>query len=60
MASTKPRLESVEKLLSQHVPADDLAEVKRIFYGKELQALDISSEAEKLAIKHDFNIRSSS
>jgi beta-ureidopropionase len=56
--STKPRLESFEKLLSQYVPADGLAEVRLIFYGKELQALDISSEAEKLAIKHDFDIQS--
>ena len=57
MASRRPGFESVEEILSQHVPADDLVEVKRIFYGRELQALNISSEAEKLAVKHDFEFR---
>jgi len=57
MASTRPGFVSVEQLLSQYIPADDLVEVKRIFYGRELQALNISSEAEKLAVKHDFDIR---
>lgn len=57
MASRKLSSGSVEQLLSQHIPADDLAEVKRIFYGKELKALNIASEAEELAVKHDFEIQ---
>jgi len=57
MASRRPGIESVDVLLSQHVPADDLVEIKRIFYGRELQALNISSEAEKLVAKHDFDIQ---
>jgi beta-ureidopropionase len=57
MSSRRQGCESVEDLLSQHIPADDLAEVKRIFYGKELKALNIASEAEKLAVQHDFDIQ---
>jgi beta-ureidopropionase len=57
MASRRAGRESVEDILSQHVPADDLAEVKRIFYGKELKALNIANEAEKLAVKYDFDIQ---
>jgi hypothetical protein len=36
MASAKPETESLEKLLEENVKGDDLVEVKRILYGKEL------------------------
>ena len=57
MASARPEFESVEKLLSKHVPADDLADIKRIFYGKELPPLNICTEAKKIAENHDFEIQ---
>ena len=57
MASARPEFESVEKLLSKHVPSDDLATIKRIFYGKELSPLSISTEAKKIAENHDFEIQ---
>ncbi|PSN55002.1 Beta-ureidopropionase [Blattella germanica] len=57
MASAKPEFESVEKLLSKHVPADDLAEIKRIFYGKDLPALPIPTEARKISENYDFEIQ---
>lgn len=57
MASTQPEFESVEKLLSQHVPADDLTKLKKVLYGKELPPLSIPAQAQQLADKHDFEIQ---
>jgi hypothetical protein len=37
MASAKPQTESLEKLLEKNVKGEDLAEIKRILYGKDLQ-----------------------
>jgi hypothetical protein len=37
MASTQPETESLEKLLEKNVKGEDLAEIKRILYGKEFQ-----------------------
>jgi hypothetical protein len=36
MASTKPETESLEKLLEKNVKGEDMAEIKRILYGKNL------------------------
>jgi hypothetical protein len=37
MAYAKPQTESLEKLLEKNVKGEDLAEIKRILYGKDLQ-----------------------
>jgi hypothetical protein len=36
MASSQPEIESLETLLEKNVKREDLAEIKRILYGKEL------------------------
>jgi len=57
MASAKGETESLEQLLEKNVKGEDLAEIKRILYGKVLPTLDIPEEAKKLAAKHDFEIQ---
>lgn len=49
--------ESVEKSLEKHLPPKELAEVRRILYGKELKALDFSSEVKNLADKKNFELK---
>jgi hypothetical protein len=36
MASAQPETESLENLLEKNVKGEDLAEIKRILYGKDL------------------------
>ncbi|GFG29062.1 hypothetical protein Cfor_02092 [Coptotermes formosanus] len=57
MASAKAETESLEQLLEKNVKGEDLAEIKRILYGKVLPTLNIPEEAQKLAEKHDFEIQ---
>nr|CAD7456530.1 unnamed protein product [Timema tahoe] len=58
MRTAKPQFESLEKCLSDHLPPKELAEVKRILYGKDIPKLDINVETKRLAEEHDFEIQS--
>lgn len=49
--------ESLESLLEKHVPADELKEVKRILYGREVPSLPIAEGAAALAEKNNFEIK---
>ncbi|EEB12699.1 beta-ureidopropionase, putative [Pediculus humanus corporis] len=49
--------ESLEKILEKHIPENELKEVKRILYGRELPPLEIPAEAQGLSEKHDFEIQ---
>ncbi|KAL3857684.1 hypothetical protein ACJMK2_012326 [Sinanodonta woodiana] len=48
---------SVEDSLEKHIPPAELAEVRRILYGKELRSLDFPSDASSLADKLDFELK---
>ncbi|XP_027233011.2 beta-ureidopropionase [Penaeus vannamei] len=48
---------SVEECLEKNVPEQELKEVKRILYGKELPTITIPESAEKLAVQHSFDIQ---
>jgi len=50
--------ESVEKCLEKHLPSDELAEVKRILYGRDLPSLPLASGAALEAEKHGFELAS--
>ena len=49
--------ESLESLLESHLPAAELAEVKRILYGRELASLPIAPAAATLGEEKDFEIK---
>lgn len=49
--------ESLESSLEEHIPEDELREVKRILYGKELPRLQIPDEAVRIANEKDFDIQ---
>lgn len=49
--------ESVEKSLEDHLPLSELAEVRRILYGKELRKLDLSKSALSEADQKDFEVQ---
>ncbi|XP_073485334.1 beta-ureidopropionase [Aquarana catesbeiana] len=51
------QLVCVEGLLGKHVPAEDLSEVWRILYGKELRKLDLPSSAVNAASQENFEIK---
>jgi hypothetical protein len=58
MQGPKPQVESVEALLeSGSLSPTELSELKRILYGKALNALPISAHAAELAQKHNFEIK---
>ncbi|XP_063594645.1 beta-ureidopropionase-like [Penaeus indicus] len=48
---------SVEECLEKNIPEQELKEVKRILYGKELPTITIPESAEKLAAQHNFDIQ---
>ncbi|XP_069134638.1 beta-ureidopropionase-like [Argopecten irradians] len=50
-------LESVEKVLEKHLPPADFAEVRRIFYGKELRKLDLPEDVFSTAAQQDFEVQ---
>eukprot|EP00741_Cyanophora_paradoxa_P025711 tig00000388_g24812.t1 len=49
--------QSVEAVLEKHVPANELAFVKRVLYGKPVEKLPVAQAAAELAEKHDFEIQ---
>lgn len=46
-----------DDVLNQHIPADKLAEVRRLLYGVEWEELAITEEAAQLAAAGDFEVR---
>ncbi|NXX07430.1 BUP1 ureidopropionase, partial [Larus smithsonianus] len=50
-------LESVESCLEQHIPPEDLAEVKRILYGGEARKLNLPPAALSAAQERDFELQ---
>lgn len=55
MAATK-EIECIEDILEKHVPPEELSEVKRILYGKELSKINLSDEAVELAQDGEFQL----
>ncbi|XP_068094419.1 beta-ureidopropionase [Hyperolius riggenbachi] len=51
------QLQSVEQLLQDHLPAEELREVWRILYGKELKRLDLPSSALEAASQGSFELK---
>ncbi|XP_050025559.1 beta-ureidopropionase isoform X4 [Dermacentor andersoni] len=49
--------ESVEKILTEHLPPEELQKVRGVLYGKECAALDLDSEALALATEHKFELK---
>lgn len=50
-------LVSVEHSLENHLPEQELKEVKRILYGREHVPIEIPEEAQKLAQQHNFEVK---
>lgn len=50
-------LESVEKVLEKHLPPSELAEVRRILYGKELRKLDLPPDVYTTADEKDLEVQ---
>ena len=48
--------ESLESILA-HLPPAELAEARRILYGRELPALPVAAQAAALAEEHGFEIQ---
>ncbi|XP_012945296.1 beta-ureidopropionase [Aplysia californica] len=51
------QIESLEKILEEHIPPEKLKDVKRLLFGKELRALNIPKAAEQLALEKDFEVQ---
>ncbi|XP_040011513.1 beta-ureidopropionase isoform X1 [Xiphias gladius] len=51
------QLESLEKSLESHLPQGELAEVRRILFGKETKTLDLPACAVDAASEHDFELK---
>ncbi|KAL3185923.1 hypothetical protein MRX96_028795 [Rhipicephalus microplus] len=49
--------ESVEKILTEHLPPEEYQKVRGVLYGKECAALDLDREALALAEEHKFEIK---
>ena len=49
-------IESLESILEKHLPQEDLSEVKRVLYGRELPKLKLVQEAEDAAEENGFQI----
>lgn len=50
-------IESLEKVLEEHIPQEKLSEVKRILFGSRALDLELPSEVTDLASKHDFEVK---
>ena len=55
-ASNSNEIESVESILEKHLPPDELSEVKRVLYGRELPKLKLAQESVDAAEENDFQI----
>ncbi|XP_066546335.1 beta-ureidopropionase [Amia ocellicauda] len=49
--------ESLEKSLDQHIPPEELKEVKRILFGKDLKKIDFPQSAIAAAAERDFELQ---
>jgi len=54
--ASKPEISSLEDILEANLPDKELAEAKRILYGRSLEALEFSAEAQKIAEKSNFQL----
>lgn len=50
-------LTSLEQCFEKHIPEQELKEVKRILYGRELPTIQIPEKAEKLSQQHNFEVK---
>ncbi|RWS21931.1 beta-ureidopropionase-like protein, partial [Leptotrombidium deliense] len=48
---------SLENILQKHIPEDELKEVKRLLFGKELKKLDLCNDAIELARTNNFEVK---
>ena len=55
-SNTTKEIESIESILEKHVPAEELSEVKRVLYGRELPKLSLAQEAVDVAEDNDFQM----
>ncbi|XP_013400481.1 beta-ureidopropionase-like [Lingula anatina] len=50
-------IESIESLLEKNIKGEELSEVRRILYGKELKSVHIPDKVTQLAISKDFEVK---
>eukprot|EP01137_Pigoraptor_chileana_P008961 Opistho-2@56526 len=55
--ATPAEVESLERILSEHLPAEQHAHVTRLLYGKSLPPLDIPESVAAIAQRNDFEIK---
>ena len=56
-ASNSPKeIDCIENIFEKYLPTEELAEVKRILYGKELPKIALAQESLELAEKYDFQL----
>ena len=55
-SNEKQEIECLEEILEKHLPPDELSEVKRILYGKELPTIELAQEALDLAQEGEFQL----
>jgi len=56
MAASKEKIESLESVLEKNLSGDDLSEVKRILYGRDLPSLDLPESAVSKADSLGFQL----
>eukprot|EP01119_Soliformovum_irregulare_P025732 TRINITY_DN960_c0_g1_i4.p1 TRINITY_DN960_c0_g1~~TRINITY_DN960_c0_g1_i4.p1 ORF type:complete len:416 (+),score=107.15 TRINITY_DN960_c0_g1_i4:1176-2423(+) len=58
---TKTEIDNIDAILEQHIPSDQLAEVRRILYGsnlgKPVEPIELSSDLAQSAAKGNFEIK---
>ncbi|XP_053557964.1 beta-ureidopropionase [Bombina bombina] len=50
-------LVSLERVLEQHIPTEELREVRKLLYGKEIKTLDLPSNALQAASQREFELQ---
>jgi len=55
-SNSSNEIESLESILEKHLPQEELSEVKRVLYGRELPKLKLVQEAEDAAEENGFQI----
>jgi len=56
MAAPKEKIDSIESVLEKNLSGDELSEVKRILYGRDLAKLDLPEKAKSKADSLDFEL----
>jgi len=54
--ASKSEISSLEEILEKHLPETELAEAKRILYGRQLKTLSLNPEAQDLADTNHFQL----